>query len=233
MKKIIYSFILVLCTVISVMVIRYFDSEINDINREYILAETDEAYVSEKIDSNQDINEKIEVDNYEEKQDGEMKECLTYEEEKKLDNIKNDTHVNEEINSSINTSTYIEPNNNSSSDNYINSNKNINNKYSTNREVDDLLGEDTVAVFKVNKNTIPSKISSKDKLKMLKMANSLSVNDYKSVAENIKRSDELAAATDIFFVLKNKLSSENYKELKKILTPYIDIDLIEKNINKK
>lgn len=89
------------------------------------------------------------------------------------------------------------------------------------------------SIFKTDKNNIINKISSSDKLKIIKMANSLSVNDYRNLINNIKRSDEVLAAMDIFQLLKNKLSDKQYKELIAILDPYIDIKMIENKINEK
>lgn len=89
------------------------------------------------------------------------------------------------------------------------------------------------SVFKTDKNSIINKISSIDKLKIMKMANSLSANDYRNLINNIKRNDEVLAATEIFELLKNKLSKKQYDELVLILDPYIDIKMIENKINEK
>lgn len=93
--------------------------------------------------------------------------------------------------------------------------------------------EATQSVFKIDKNSIMGKISNVDKLKIMKMANSLSVSDYKELINNIKRNDELLAAMDIFQLLKNKLSHKQYRELIQILDPYIYTEVIENKINQK
>lgn len=93
--------------------------------------------------------------------------------------------------------------------------------------------ERSITVFKMDKNNIVSNISNKDKLKLLKMANSLSINDYKELLAHIKRNDELLAAMDIFELLKEKLSANDYKKLTDILLPYVDIDIIENKINER
>lgn len=96
-----------------------------------------------------------------------------------------------------------------------------------------LQDEETVNVFKVNKNNIINEIPNNNKLKLVKMANKLSVSDYKQLINHIKRSDELPAAIDILSLLKEKLSHDDYKELTDMLKPYINIEMIENKINKK
>lgn len=97
----------------------------------------------------------------------------------------------------------------------------------------DKFNDEVTSIFKVDKNSIISEISNIDKLKIIKMSNRLSVDDYKELANNIKRSDELLAATDIFRLLKSKLSNRDYRELTMILSPYINIEIIENKINEK
>lgn len=85
-------------------------------------------------------------------------------------------------------------------------------------------------VFKVDKYSIPNKISRRDKIKLISMSKELSVSDYGLLLEHIKRTDELEAAVDIFKILKNKLSYKDYKLIKEIFNPYINIELIEGKI---
>ena len=62
------------------------------------------------------------------------------------------------------------------------------------------------------------------------IAKNLSLTDYGVLLEHIKRNDELDAAIDIFKILKDKLEEDEYKEMKDILSPYINIELIEEKI---
>lgn len=82
-------------------------------------------------------------------------------------------------------------------------------------------------VFKVDKYSIPKKINKADKFKLMAIAKNLSLTDYGVLLEHIKRNDELDAAIDIFKILKDKLEEDEYKEMKDILSPYINIELIE------
>lgn len=94
----------------------------------------------------------------------------------------------------------------------------------------ELLDNKTVSVFKINKNTILKKISFKDKMKLLKIAVNLPKNEYKTLIKHIKRGDELGAAKDIFIILENNLSKEEFNDIKIIFDPYININMIEKSI---
>nr|WP_243110119.1 hypothetical protein [Clostridium perfringens] len=85
-------------------------------------------------------------------------------------------------------------------------------------------------VFKVDKFSIPKKINKADKFKLMAIAKNLSLTDYGVLLEHIKRNDELDAAIDIFKILKDKLEEDEYKEMKDILSPYINIELIEEKI---
>ncbi|MDK7629343.1 hypothetical protein QP548_14630 [Clostridium sp. UMB9555A] len=85
-------------------------------------------------------------------------------------------------------------------------------------------------VFKVDKYSIPKKINKADKFKLMAIAKNLSLTDYGVLLEHIKRNDELDAAIDIFKILKDKLEEKEYKEMKNILSPYINIELIEEKI---
>nr|WP_283675787.1 hypothetical protein [Clostridium perfringens] len=85
-------------------------------------------------------------------------------------------------------------------------------------------------VFKVDKYSISKKINKADKFKLMSIAKNLSLTDYGVLLEHIKRNDELDAAIDIFKILKDKLEEKEYKEMKDILSPYINIELIEEKI---
>lgn len=96
-------------------------------------------------------------------------------------------------------------------------------------ELDEGLGE-SKQVFKVDKHSIPKKIANGDKFKLIAIAKNLSLTDYGILLEHIKRSDELDAAIDILKLLKDRLNEKEYSEMKDILSPYINIELIEESI---
>ncbi|MBI6021203.1 hypothetical protein H8J79_10310 [Clostridium perfringens] len=107
----------------------------------------------------------------------------------------------------------------------IKKNKNYNEKVAVGKS-----SKESKEVFKVDKYSIPKKINKADKFKLMAIAKNLSLTDYGVLLEHIKRSDELDAAIDIFKILKDKLEEKEYKEMKDILSPYINIELIEEKI---
>lgn len=90
--------------------------------------------------------------------------------------------------------------------------------------------EKNVPVFKVDKNTIASRVSFEDKAKLLIYSRKLSTADEAQIKELMKSSDELNSSIKIFKILKLRLGTEDYNSVKNILSPYIDINLIEKNL---
>jgi hypothetical protein len=90
----------------------------------------------------------------------------------------------------------------------------------------------TMSIFKVDKSTIISKLSVTDKAKLLYISRKLSSADYSNIQDDLKSSNELEAAEDIFKILKNRLSSQDYNKVKNILAPYINVEYIDGNLEK-
>ncbi|EHK2348809.1 hypothetical protein [Clostridium perfringens] len=114
-----------------------------------------------------------------------------------------------------------------SKENAINIKKN---EKSKEKVAEEKSSKESKEVFKVDKYSIPKKINKADKFKLMSIAKNLSLTDYGVLLEHIKRNDELDAAIDIFKILKDKLEEKEYKEMKDILSPYINIELIEEKI---
>ncbi|MGU8451009.1 hypothetical protein G6Y98_04885 [Clostridium perfringens] len=114
-----------------------------------------------------------------------------------------------------------------SKENATNIKKNENSKE---KVAEEKSSKESKEVFKVDKYSIPKKINKADKFKLMSIAKNLSLTDYGVLLEHIKRNDELDAAIDIFKILKDKLEEKEYKEMKDILSPYINIELIEEKI---
>lgn len=104
------------------------------------------------------------------------------------------------------------------------------NEKSKEKVAEEKSSKESKEVFKVDKYSIPKKINKADKFKLMSIAKNLSLTDYRVLLEHIKRNDELDAAIDIFKILKDKLEEKEYKEMKDILSPYINIELIEEKI---
>lgn len=104
------------------------------------------------------------------------------------------------------------------------------NEKSKEKVAEEKSSKESKEVFKVDKYSIPKKINKADKFKLMSIAKNLSLTDYGVLLEHIKRNDELDVAIDIFKILKDKLEEKEYKEMKDILSPYINIELIEEKI---
>ncbi|MFH5915235.1 hypothetical protein [Clostridium perfringens] len=104
------------------------------------------------------------------------------------------------------------------------------NEKSKEKVAEEKSSKESKEVFKVDKYSIPKKINKADKFKLMSIAKNLSLTDYGVLLEHIKRNDELDAAIDVFKILKDKLEEKEYKEMKDILSPYINIELIEEKI---
>ncbi|MDK0585224.1 hypothetical protein P5E97_05175 [Clostridium perfringens] len=104
------------------------------------------------------------------------------------------------------------------------------NEKSKEKVAEEKSSKESKEVFKVDKYSIPKKINKAEKFKLMSIAKNLSLTDYGVLLEHIKRNDELDAAIDIFKILKDKLEEKEYKEMKDILSPYINIELIEEKI---
>lgn len=112
-------------------------------------------------------------------------------------------------------------------DSYIDNSKNNYNKPDK-KEEEDLTAS---MIFKVDKNTIEKKISVSNKAKLLYYASKLSNFDYAQIKDILDNGDEVDGAKDIVKILKNRLKASDYEEVKKILSPYIDIEKIENHIS--
>ena len=200
-----YTVVLLIVTLISVGIMIYFNDIQNYLEYNYFTVNEDSSFIN---NDNLNLEEKVNDDSVQDIRN-EINNTLLKEEniiEKSLDNS-----IDEKYEEKL--EDVVEEKNNT----YINDN---------NGNISTLEEEKSITVFKVDKNNIVSKIPNKDKLKLLGMANSLSVNDYKELLTHVKRSDELLAAVDIFKLLKEKLSVRDYEKLtEKFLTySYLDLD---------
>lgn len=87
-----------------------------------------------------------------------------------------------------------------------------------------------VSIFKIEKNSISGKMSLENKAKLAYLSRKLSTIDYGKIQEYMSDEDEFRAAIEIFKILKVRLHTNEYEEVKNILRPYIDVDFIDKNI---
>ena len=176
-----------------------------------------------------DINQKNEILNINEEENGQKaiennKEELKEDREKENISENNNKQSNDLDKSQLKEEKEIEG---KSKENAINIKKN---EKSKEKVAEEKSSKESKEVFKVDKYSIPKKINKADKFKLMSIAKNLSLTDYGVLLEHIKRNDELDAAIDIFKILKDKLEEKEYKEMKDILSPYINIELIEEKI---
>jgi hypothetical protein len=105
-----------------------------------------------------------------------------------------------------------------------------NSRSSINDVADEVKEEPVTTVFKVDKNTIINKLSVAEKMKLMNLSKKLSVIDYGRIKEYLESGEEYESAVAIFKILKSRLTSGEYKEIKDILIPYIDVEKIEKKL---
>lgn len=144
----------------------------------------------------------------------------------KNDKLQEENKVDDKVQGENNESL-IKVEGNEYEDSYIDNSKNKYNEFNKDEE------ESLTAsmIFKVDKNTIENKISVSNKAKLLYYASKLSNFDYAQIKNILDNGDEVDGAKDIVRILKNRLKASDYEEVKKILSPYIDIEKIEEHIS--
>ncbi|GFZ31242.1 hypothetical protein CSC2_17680 [Clostridium zeae] len=147
-------------------------------------------------------------------------------------NSQNESAINTNIDNSAKSNEDSNKQNISSNDSELENNYDayVNQGDNYNSSIFDEESIPTVSIFKIDKNTILNKISIADKAKLIYLSRKLSLSDYDYIKDDMKSSNEIEASKDIFTILKKKLSYSDYEKVKNILSPYIDVDYIEKNI---
>lgn len=110
-------------------------------------------------------------------------------------------------------------------DNKLNYNEEI--KKDINHNNEGKSSEASVKIFNVNKNEIFESLSLKDKTKLLSVAKKISTVDGEKIKNSIKNEDEFRGVSEAFKIIKLRLTKKDYNEVKEILSPYINIELLE------
>ncbi len=204
MNKKIMSYIVILCTIITVFLLLQLSKEQETRDNEGV---RQEVKINKEQVKNINENKKVkeESNQIEEISKKTTDEKNTYE---KKSAVKED---NVELNKEI-------------KDNSGNSRSSINDV------ADEVKEEPVTTVFKVDKNTIINKLSVAEKMKLMNLSKKLSVIDYGRIKEYLESGEEYESAVAIFKILKSRLTSGEYKEIKDILIPYIDVEKIEKKL---
>lgn len=94
-----------------------------------------------------------------------------------------------------------------------------------------IVKDESVLVFKVSKENIPKQLTFTEKTKLLSILRKLSSIDYAKINESLNKSNELEGAKEALNLLKLRLNDREYKEIKDILSRFVDnIENLEKNI---
>lgn len=82
------------------------------------------------------------------------------------------------------------------------------------------------AVFKVSKEKIPSELSISDKIKILSISKNLSPGDLNKIQDDINSNDEKEGISDAIHILKTRLDSKDFNNIKDIASKFINFDSI-------
>ena len=88
-------------------------------------------------------------------------------------------------------------------------------------------------LYKIDKNQILEKLSSDDKKDLEKILKKLSTLDMGKLKEYFEGLDDNNGVINSFILLKKRLTSDDYKRVEEIESPFLDIDEINKQIKKK
>ncbi|MEG1003585.1 MAG: hypothetical protein RSD13_02615 [Clostridium sp.] len=84
-----------------------------------------------------------------------------------------------------------------------------------------------VTIFNVKKEEIIDRLTFKEKTKLLSVANKMSAVDVERIKESLINKGEKEGSVEALKVIKRRLTTEDYKDVKAILSPYINIDFLE------
>lgn len=108
-------------------------------------------------------------------------------------------------------------------------NKEKNKNYNINEEKDKVVNSN-VQIFNVKKEEIIGNLSIREKSKIISIINKLSSVDTEKIKEILYNKGENEGAKEVIKILKLRLLEEDYNNIKVILSPYINIELLEELI---
>ncbi|MDQ0148802.1 hypothetical protein ACFO6R_00365 [Eubacterium multiforme] len=94
----------------------------------------------------------------------------------------------------------------------------------------DKLANSKVQIFNVKKEEIIGSLSIREKSKIISIINKLSSVDTEKIKEILYKKGENEGAKEVIKILKLRLVEEDYNDIKVILSPYINIELLEELI---
>lgn len=209
MKKILITSILAISTSLAVYFVAFWQPK-EEINNNLVLENPKKTEDSNtKKDNNEDTNKESSIDINKNKNSN-----YNNEEKNEKDKINDNSSKNKEDKENLNT-----PNNEESKENK-NSNNSSNNKKEETQATN-------AKIFNVNKEEILGNLSLVEKTKLFTIANKISTVDVERMKNSLKKNGEKEGITEVVRVLKLRLKSDDYDEIKNILSPYINIEFLE------
>lgn len=101
-------------------------------------------------------------------------------------------------------------------------------RYNPNKKI--IKDEEAVSVFKVDRRSIVDNIGLSQKAKLMYIASKLSKEDYKKLYDLLKNSNPESAIKNSYMILRDNLSKDDFEEVKDILSEYINMEVVEKQI---
>ena len=150
----------------------------------------------------------------------------TADEVSKKENVKEDNKEDKENNSNLSQSLNSEDESSNKILNEEDKNTELEKKDTNNINNKEAI-QSNASLFTVKKEEILDKLSFKDKTKLLSVANKMSAVDVERIRESLEKNNEKEGAAEVFKVIKRRLTDEDYKQVKEILSPYINIKLLE------
>lgn len=150
----------------------------------------------------------------------------TADEVSKKENVKEDNKEDKENNSNLSQSLNSEDESSNKILNEEDKNTELKKKDTNNINNKEAI-QSNASLFTVKKEEILDKLSFKDKTKLLSVANKMSAVDVERIRESLEKNNEKEGAAEVFKVIKRRLTDEDYKQVKEILSPYINIKLLE------
>lgn len=93
--------------------------------------------------------------------------------------------------------------------------------------VEDYLEEETASVFKVHTSKILDGLTFDEKKQLFLLGSKLNVRDYIKIKDYLYAKDQEQGVLDAIFLMKERLSKEDYDKVKEISERFIDMDRAE------
>lgn len=108
--------------------------------------------------------------------------------------------------------------------------KEVESKVTDNKEETKSVSNYSQSIFKVEVSTIVSQLSKESYSELFEIVTSLSSTDIGRIEEALRDRDREAGARKVIGILKKRLSNESYNKVEEVLSPYINFEVLNKEI---